>query len=298
MTLVPDVMLGLVELCRPLAGADEAVVFVRATDGPACSRHAPGYLVLERRARGATGPPGEVGVLTSRKGRPARGRGLAVLLTCIAPALFAAAGPAAAKPPAPGAPGAIHTWAPADKHGFGTARQHAGNAYLTLRKASLTEVYYPDLSTPSFRGLQFAITDGTTFVDRETVDDDPRHIEPVAPGVTATVEPLRRSLGFRQVTRTARWKLTKTWIADPSRATVLARVRFESLTGRKLRLYVLADPAPGDDGNDDRSDPSSRRLLAFDEAAASAVAAEPPLHQTSSGYRGTTSDPWRDLQGD
>jgi glucoamylase len=50
-----------------------------------------------------------------------------------------------------------------------------------LRAASLTEVYFPDLSTPSFRGVQFAVTDGATFLDRETVDDDPRHIEPPRP---------------------------------------------------------------------------------------------------------------------
>ena len=48
------------------------------------------------------------------------------------------------------------------------------------------------------------------------------------------------------------WRLTKTWITDPARPTVLAQVRFESLKGKPLRLYVLADPAPGDDGDDDR----------------------------------------------
>src|SRR5829696_5274492 len=96
---------------------------------------------------------------------------------------------AVAKTPAPGAPGAIHTWAPADKQGFGTSHATTGNAYFTLRAAALSEVYFPDLSTPGFRGLQFAVTDGSTFLDRETVDDDPRHIEPVAPGVTARVDP-------------------------------------------------------------------------------------------------------------
>jgi glucoamylase len=55
-------------------------------------------------------------------------------------ALFVAT-PAAA-PPAPGAPGAIHVWAPADKHGFGTAEQRASNAWFTLRRGSLSEVYY------------------------------------------------------------------------------------------------------------------------------------------------------------
>jgi glucoamylase len=227
--------------------------------------------------------------------RPAIGR-LTILSICTA--LMAAAGTAAAKPPAPGAPGAIHTWAPADKHGFGTSHQLASNAYFTLRAASLTEVYFPDLSTPSFRGLQFAVTDGKTFLDRETVDDDPRHIEPVAPGVTARVEPVAGTLKFRQVTQTARWRLTKTWITDPERATVLGRIRFESLTRKPLRLYVLADPAPGDDGNDDRGTSTENRLVAFDDAGATVVSATPPLGESTSGYRGTANDPWKDLEAD
>ena len=229
--------------------------------------------------------------------RAATGR-LVVLSICLTPLAGAAAAPAAAKPPAPDDPGAIHTWAPADKHGFGTSHQLTDNAYFTLRAASLSEIYFPDLSTPSFRGLQFAVTDGRTFLDRETVDDDPRHIEPVAPGVTTRVEPQAGTLKFRQVTQTARWRLTKTWITDPSRPTVLARIRFESLTGRPLRLYVLADPAPGDDGNDDRGTSGENRLTAFDDAAASVVSAAPDLGESSSGYRGTASDPWKDLEAD
>ena len=142
------------------------------------------------------------------------------------------------------------------------------------------------------------MSDGKRFLDRETVDDDPAHVEPVAPGVDARVEPLRGALGFRQVTQTARWKLTKTWITDPARAAVLARVRFQSRTGTKLRLYVLADPAPGDDGDDDRGMFVGGELLGYDEEAASAVAAEPRLRDGSSGYKGATSDPWRDLRAD
>ena len=33
----------------------------------------------------------------------------------------------AAKPQAPGAPGAIHTWAPVDKHGYGTSSRGTAN---------------------------------------------------------------------------------------------------------------------------------------------------------------------------
>ena len=209
----------------------------------------------------------------------------------VAGAMLAAAATAQAAPQAPGAPGATATWAPADKHGFATAHSTAGNAYLTLRQASASEVYFPDLSTPAFRGLQFAVVDKGTAT-RETVDDDPAHIEPVAPGVTARVRPIRGSLAFKQATETAKWRLTKTWITDPARPTVLARIRFESKTGRKLKLYVLADPAPGDDGDDDRG----RGLVAWDDAAASAVAATPRLKGATSGYKGTRSDPWRQLE--
>ena len=43
-------------------------------------------------------------------------------------AMLATAAPAAAqRPAAQGAPGTKHTWAPADKHAFGTAHQLAGH---------------------------------------------------------------------------------------------------------------------------------------------------------------------------
>ncbi len=207
----------------------------------------------------------------------------------------ALASAADAKPPAPGAPGGIHVWAPADKHGFGAAEQLTSKAWFTLRQGSLTEVYYPDLSTPAFRGLQFAVSDGRRL-QRETVDDDPKHIEPLAPGITSRVEPVPGSLAFRQVTQGSGWRLTKTWITDPARATVLAQVKFESLTGKRLKLYVLADPAPGNDGDDDLGSSPDHQLVSSDDVAASAVDASPKFKATTSGYRGTASDPWTDLQ--
>src|SRR6476469_2264254 len=196
-----------------------------------------------------------------------RMRGVVVAGTMLLALLPAAA---QARQSAPGAPGTKHTWAPADKHGFGTAHQLSSPVWFTLRQGSLSEVYYPRIDTPSFRDLQFAVTDGKTFVDRETVDDDPNHIEPLTPGVTASVTPEDGSLTFRQVTQTARWKLTKTWISDPARPTVLASVHFESLTGKPLQVYVLGDPAPGDDGNDDRGTFTAGSLVAWDDTAASA----------------------------
>ena len=117
-----------------------------------------------------------------------------VLLTL---AVFVLTAPAAvAKAPAPGAPGTKHTWAPADKHGFGTARGLRSTVWFTLRKAELSEVYYPDLGTPSFRDLQFVVSDGATFTERETDDAVQR---------TELADP--RSLTYRQVdtARSGRW---------------------------------------------------------------------------------------------
>jgi glucoamylase len=210
----------------------------------------------------------------------------AALSISLAVALLAAA-PAAAEPPAPGAPGERHTWAPADKHGFGSATALGSHVWFTLRQAELTDVYYPDLGTPSLRDLEFAVTDGRSFVDRET-----------GPGVRSRVEAFPGSLTFRQVTETSRWRLTKTWITDPERATVLADVRLRARTDRPLAVYLLADAAPGDDGNDDRGESEQAELVAFDDAVASAIAARPQLRETTSGYKGTASDPWRDLRSD
>jgi glucoamylase len=93
-------------------------------------------------------------------GASARTRLRVLVLVSALAAIGVSAGPAVAKPPAPGAPGTIHRWAPADKHGFGSAHQLESKAWFTLRQGSLSEIYYPNLSTPAFRGLQFAVSDG------------------------------------------------------------------------------------------------------------------------------------------
>ena len=152
---------------------------------------------------------------------------------------------------------------------------------FTLRSHELSEVYYPDMSTPAFRGLEFAVTDGRSFTDRET-----------GPGVRSRVSAVRGSLAFRQTTWTRRWKLTKTWITDPRRTTVLAHVELRSLT---------RPPAEGVRARRSRSGRRRQRrsrgaratatLVAWDDAAASAVAATGGLRHATSGYAGTGQRP-------
>jgi glucoamylase len=192
---------------------------------------------------------------------------------------------------APGGPGRTPTWAPADKDGYGTARGTASKVWYTLRDGTLSEVYYPDLGTPSVRDLQFIVSDGHSFAERES--DAATH-------VTRLADP--EALVYRQVDteRAGRWRITKTYVTDPRRATVMVHVDFRSLTGRPYRLYALYNPRLSN-GAADRPDDTGRSqggaLLARDGTMGSALVAAPAFTATSSGYLGT-SDGWQDLRGD
>ena len=69
---------------------------------------------------------------------------------------------------APGAPGDPAIWTPADKDGFGTSTTTTSKVWHTLEHGRLTEVYYPDLGTPSVRTLDFIVSDGKTFAQRDS----------------------------------------------------------------------------------------------------------------------------------
>jgi len=198
---------------------------------------------------------------------------LLLALLCAAPANAAEA---------PGAPGAVANWTAGDKDGFGSARPLASKVWFTLQGGELTEVYAPDLGTPSYRDLQFVVSDGKTFSERET--DAAHHSTRLADA---------RSLTYRQTSTTSRWRLTKTYVTDPARAAVLVSVRFESLTGKPYHLYVLGDPALSNTGDDD----TASGTTASDKTNATALATTPALTKTSVGYMGA-SDGWTDLRDD
>jgi glucoamylase len=213
------------------------------------------------------------------------GRLLAVVLAI---GLVPAAQAGAASGVAPGAPGDRALWTPGDKDGFGTATTPSSTVWHTLGGGELTEVYYPNLGTPAIRDLQFVVTDGSTWVDRER--EDTRH------ALTLT-DP--RSLSYRQVNTDpqGRYRITKTYTTDPSRNALLMRVHFESLTKQPLRLYALYDPSLSGNGDDDSGATAGSALVASDAKAGSALVAAPAFTKTSSGYLGT-SDGWSDLRSD
>src|SRR3954464_9766289 len=189
---------------------------------------------------------------------------------------------------APGAPGANAIWTPANKTGFGTSTTTTSKAWYTLQAGKLSEVYYPDLGTPSVRDLQFIVSDGKTFAERESDSTTQR---------TELVD--SRSLTYRQINteKAGRWRITKTYSTDPARNTLLIDVNFESLNHHALSLYALYDPSLANGGMDDSGESSGSDLLASDATVASALTASPAFTQVSNGYLGR-SDGWEDLRSD
>jgi glucoamylase len=189
---------------------------------------------------------------------------------------------------APGAPGKASNWVPGDKDGFGTARSTVSKVWYTLRNGELSEIYYPRIDTPSTRDTQLIVSDGSTFTDLER---------------TATTHRVRlldaKSLVYQQIDRakSGKYVITKTYVTDPLRPTVLVNIGFRSLTGHPYQVYVLHDPALTMTGNDDTGRTQSGALVATDGRSSDALVALSGFRKSSSGYLGV-SDGWTDLASD
>src|SRR3954469_9555397 len=135
---------------------------------------------------------------------------VALILVAVPSAALAVGGTA------PGAPGDNAIWTPANKTGFGTSATTTSKVWHTLQDGKLTEVYYPDLGTPSVRDLQFIVSDGKTFAERDS-DATDQQVQLVD----------SRSLTYRQInTENGRWRITKTYTTDPARNALLIDVNF------------------------------------------------------------------------
>ena len=172
---------------------------------------------------------------------------------------------------APGAPDSTGNFLPADKSGFGTATGTASTVWFTVQKeGGLGEVYYPDLSTPAARALQFVVAD--------------RHGHAVRPARVDTVQVDERSLTYRQTFTGSRWRLTVTYVTDPGRPTVLADVDFDG--GDGYDVWAVYDPALSNSRTDDTGRTVGDALVATDSASASALVASPRLTAMSTNANG------------
>jgi glucan 1,4-alpha-glucosidase len=171
----------------------------------------------------------------------------------VSAALVAAlAQPAPPKVIAPGAPGAKATWTNGNKQGVGTALAPISKVWFTLGDGVLTEAYYPTVDKANLRMLEFIVTDGAGFFERESVDADHR------------VDVLGRDvLAFRQTntSRSGRYQIVRETFTDPARQTIVIRVHFQP-NRPSLKLYVYVDPAIDNSGLHDTADASGDMLIA------------------------------------
>ena len=120
----------------------------------------------------------------------------------------------------------------AAKNGFGTSTTLASKVWFTLANGVMTEVFYPTVDRPKVKTLQFQIATGTK-VENE-IDDTLHQLEVPNPA----------SLTFRQINRakTGAYTITKTYVTDPRRSSVVISVEFETQTN--AQLHVLLEPSP------------------------------------------------------
>jgi glucoamylase len=133
-------------------------------------------------------------------------------------------------------PGGAASWTTGNKLAVGTAAGLNSKVWFTVAKGITTEVFYPRLDVPNIEDMQYVITDGSTFVDLER--DATRHAISMP-----TEKALEYTITNTDARQPSKYRMTNTYIADPSRDTVLIRTRFESLDGGVYRLYVLANPS-------------------------------------------------------
>ena len=159
---------------------------------------------------------------------------------------------------APGAPGADAHWPSAAKNGFGTAPTIGSKVWFTLGDGALNEVYYPRLDVPNVQLLQLIVVTGKV----ETESDDTIHRIKVLDS---------RALTFQQINtaKSGFYTITKTYVVDPQRNTVLIDIQFESRIAANVYLYY--DPSLNNSGMHDSAWTAGDALLAVDGDKASAL---------------------------
>jgi glucoamylase len=214
----------------------------------------------------------------------ARLRWAAAALTAIAlGAAVAQVSPALAAGSAPGAPGANATWNESNLQAFADSLGSASKVWYSLGNGELENVFYPQTDTPSTFGLQYIVTDGSSFTNTETANTT---------HTISLVDPT--SLVWQQVNTATNgdFTITKTYIADPSRSVVLVQTTFDNLSSHALSLYADYLPQLNNDGmgNTGGTDSSSNDLVASNGSVSSALTASTGFTQTTTGYVGSSSD--------
>jgi glucoamylase len=129
-------------------------------------------------------------------------------------------------------PGNAAAWTTGNKLAVGTSADTTSKVWFTVAKGITTEVFYPRLDVPNMQDMQYIVTDGSTFVDLER--DATSHAVSMP-----DEEALEYTITNTDTRATPKYRVTNTYITDPSQNTLLIRTRFQSLDGGTYQLYLL-----------------------------------------------------------
>ncbi|HSK62791.1 MAG TPA: glycoside hydrolase family 15 protein, partial [Pyrinomonadaceae bacterium] len=165
-------------------------------------------------------------------------------------------------------------WLTAAKNGFGTSATLESKVWFTLANGVMSEVFYPTVDLPNVQLLQLVVQ---TDRNVETEFSDTQHrLELPSPG----------SLTFQQVNtaRHGQYKITKTYVTDPQRHTVLIDLQFESRM--PVGVAVVYDPSLNNSGKYDVGSTVGDALVAEEGNIASALVSNCGLDKQSNVNNG------------
>lgn len=205
------------------------------------------------------------------------------VLALTATALVAGFAAPALAATATGGPGTTPYWNESGAvQGFADSTSPSSKVAYTIGDGELENVFYPQDDQPDTYGLQYYVTNGSSFTNSEV--SNTTHAVTLADSTSLTW----------QQTNTASngdFKIVKTYIADPNANVVLIQTTFTNETSSQLYLYADYQPylANQGDGNTGGTDSTSGDLEAINGSVASALAASTGFSASSTGYVGTSS---------
>jgi glucoamylase len=171
---------------------------------------------------------------------------VATLMALVASALDETQETASAAGTASDGPGDVASWTTGNKLAVGTSAEKTSKVWFTVANGITSEVFYPRLDIPNMQDMQYIITDGSTFVDLER---DATNHEISIPDERA----LEYTITNTDKRATPKYRITNTYITDPSRNTLLMRTRLQSFDANSYRLYLLENPSMAGGGANDNA---------------------------------------------
>ena len=207
----------------------------------------------------------------------------ASVLALAATALVAGSAAPALAATASGGPGTTPYWNESGGvQGFADSTSSSSKVAYTIGNGELENAFYPEDDEPDTYGLQYYVTNGSSFADSEV--SNTTHAVTLADST---------SLTWQQTNTAANgdFAITKTYIADPNSSVILIQTTFTNDTSSPLYLYADYQPYLDNegDGNTGGTDSASGDLEAVNGSVASALAASTGFAESSTGYVGTSS---------